>query len=328
MSVLDAEALAVIEKVRKLLALANNNDNEHQAAAAANKAMELLEAYNLQMSDVERTKTGAKRTDNKRGGGLYKWQREVWKQVAALHFCLYEEIKGLRAGSKYEHRLVGSQANVTGAELMADYLVRTVERLAQAKAKEDGYNVFCREMIAYREGMADRLVERLRTMRRDRERAEEQAKRERAATARHPGAAPTGNALVLADVANTEYDLNMDHFYGYPPGTFAERRANAAARQAAAQAAADEELRLRDAAELADPALKAARLAKEAKAQADSDAYWKKVFAKQAKRKPRYRNATPEEERRMLHTFEQGRQKGDTIGLDQQIDKQARRAVK
>jgi len=40
----DTATEAVIDKVRKLLNLAKNNDNEHQAEAAANKARELLEA--------------------------------------------------------------------------------------------------------------------------------------------------------------------------------------------------------------------------------------------------------------------------------------------
>lgn len=331
MTALTPEALEVIEKVRKLLALANNNPNEHEAAAAADKAMKLLEAYNLDMSSVERTRTG-RRADEKRQGGLYKWQRNLWHAVARLHFCVYEEVKGLTAGSKYEHRVIGSQANVVGTELMADYLVQTIERLTQKHAKAVGYNVFCRDMIAYREGMASRLVERLNTLRWERQREEERKAKEQAATTRHPGAAPASNSLVLASVIQTEEDLNNDYLYGYEPGTHARRRAEREARQAAAQAAADQALALRDAQEAADPSIREARLAeeaaREAKRQAEYDKWAKKQAKKQANRKPRYRNATPEEERAMRPSFQQGRSVGDKIGLDTQIDKQTRRAVK
>lgn len=66
-----AEQLSIIEKVKKLMALANNNDNEHQAASASAKAMELLAAHNLDMATVGKTAKGVQgaRKDNKLKGG-------------------------------------------------------------------------------------------------------------------------------------------------------------------------------------------------------------------------------------------------------------------
>lgn len=220
MDQMTAEQLAIIEKVKKLMALANNNDNEHQAAAASAKAMELLASYNLDMATVGKTAKGVQgaRKDNKLKGGLYGWQRELWKAVSELNFCMYWSIKGLARGSTYEHRILGSEVNVVSAQVMAEYLQSTVERLAREYAKTafPGQSIFIKEMIAYREGLATRLSERLRQLRRDRVAEDERKKREAAATARHPGSAG-GTGLILMDVIYSEEDANYDHLYGYPP---------------------------------------------------------------------------------------------------------------
>jgi len=49
----NAEMERVVERVRKLLALAARNPNEAEATAAAAKAQELLAFYNLDMATVE-----------------------------------------------------------------------------------------------------------------------------------------------------------------------------------------------------------------------------------------------------------------------------------
>ena len=153
---------AVIAKIKKLLALGQNNDNEHQAAAAMAKVQELLEAYNLDMSALGSSGKGAQRSDTTKKGGLYSWQRKLWEAVATLNFCYYVSLKGLQKGAVYEHRLIGSHANVVATEVMAKYLQETIERLAQRWAKDTGYSsVFVREAIAYREGMSARIVDRL-----------------------------------------------------------------------------------------------------------------------------------------------------------------------
>lgn len=322
---LSREALAVIEKVRKLLALANNNDNEHQAAAASAKAMELLEAYNLDIAAIGTAeKSGpVSRHDAKRKGGLYGWQRNLWSAVCKLNFCYYEAHKGLTKGSAYEHRVIGRKENVIGAEVMADYLQATIERLAQQWAKQAGFHsVFVREAIAYREGMTTRISERLYVLRQERLREEERKQKEQDAASRHPGAAPTKNALVLAEVIASEAELNADYVYGYEPGTHTKWRVERENRQKLAQAAADQALADRDAAELANPSLKAKRLAQEAeeakRRQKELDDWLRK--ASKRSYNPRYRKETPEEARRRSPYFQSGYAKGDSVSLNRQIN--------
>ena len=46
------ETAPIIEKIKKLLALANSS-NEHEAALAASHAQRLLSEHNLAMADIE-----------------------------------------------------------------------------------------------------------------------------------------------------------------------------------------------------------------------------------------------------------------------------------
>lgn len=328
----------IVERIKKLLALAANNPNEHEAQVAAAKAQEMLEAHNLDMAQLGHTAQGRPRADQKQKGGLYGWQRSLWKAVAELNFCHYWSIKGLAAGSTYEHRILGSSVNVLSTQLMAEYLQGAIERLAQQWAKEQGMkSVFVRQAIAYREGMAARIVERLQIERR-RKLAEERAREaERKAAASHPGAAPTTTALTLVDVQQTEADLNNDYLNGWEEGTTAANRAADKARQAAWAAKYQEEQRLHEERLANDPAYAAEHAAKK-KAEEE---YWTKKEAEWAKKdeakarrqaknppKPRYRKLTPEEERMNLAGYWEGRDKGDAISLNEQINKEEREAIR
>ena len=312
----DAATEAVIARVRKLLALADNNDNEHQAEAAANKARELLEAHNLELAHVSRdTNQFAPRDQRKTGGGLYKWQRELWDGVARLNFCRYWFIRGLAKGSAYEHELLGSKVNVISTTLMAQYLQDTVERLAREWCNENhpGKSIFIKPAIAYREGMAERLTYRMWELREKRLKEEEaRVKAERDANAAR--GIFTENAIVLSDVISNEEDLNTDHVNGWPAGTSARKRKERDIRMEKADREAAELLRQQEEWDAAHPVEAAARKAKEAaERKARSDEFW----AKQEKRRPR--KQTPEQERRGMREFSAGYRKGDEISLDKQV---------
>jgi hypothetical protein len=319
----DAKTEAVIEKVRKLLALANNNPNEQEAEAAAAKAQELLEAYNLDLAHVSRMSGNGHTPRDKQNlkGGLYGWQRQLWNMTAELNFCKYWYKRGLRAGSSYEHELLGSKVNVISTRLMAEYLQNAIERLAREWMRDNrpGLSIFTKEAIAYREGMAERVVSRMWELRRQRIADEEaKAKAERAANAAR--GVFTENALTITDVISSEEDLNSDHIYGWEPGTSARRRKESAIRQEAAEREAAELLRKQNEWDAAHPEEAAARKAKE---KAEYEARTKEWWAKQGKR--RERKMTPEEERRQMGSFRQGYNKGAEISLDKQIDEDKRR---
>jgi len=313
--IMNPEMQTVIERVKKLLALASNNPNENEAAAASAKAMKMLEDWNLDVATVEASSkkaTGVERSDAKTFGGFYKWQTAIWTAVAELNFCMYWRVKGQGRDKwdsfSYSHRVLGRKENVISTEVMAEYLQQTVERLAQERSKAQGVGPLSREIIAYREGMASRLVERLNDLRRKRL-AEDEAKR-KAEQAKYGADHPsTSTAVVLQDVINNERDLNQDFLYGWEPGTTARRRAQWRAEWAA------EEQRQREW-EAAHPEEAAAKKAKEAKERAKQQAKWDKKWERQSRRS---RAETPEEKRRSLDEYWEGREKANDIGLDQQL---------
>jgi hypothetical protein len=309
---LTQEELSIIDKVEKLLRLAGNNPNEHEASAASAKAMALLEAYNLDMFTVERNsgKMG-KREDTKFAGGLYPWQRYLWNEVAQLHFCRYWFIRGLRKGQAYEHRVLGRHENVVGTRVMAEYLQQTIERLAREWAGCP-QNYFTKSAISYRDGMSARLVSRLTELRYKRLREDEAKREEDAARARSSGTAP-GTAVMLADVAQAEEDANNDYLHG--EGFSAGVRA----RRAKAQADYEAQVKKQEEYDAAHPEEAAARKAKEEKD-------WADYMKKQGKRKQRAHSGP--KYKGDVNAYWDGHAKGGEVGLDLQVDANATRRVK
>lgn len=339
---LDNAAIDAIQRVKKLFALAGNNPNENEAAAASAKAMEILERHNLSLAELK-DRDDTERKDKRLKGGLYAWQRELWKAVCELHFCVYWSVKGNAKGDTYQHRVLGRHVNVILAEQVAGYLQTTIERLAQANAKGRGLNVFCREAIAFREGMSDRLVERLEKMRREKLKAERKRKEDAERTVQGAGfSMGGGTALTLVDVKQTEDDLNHDYVMGWPPGETLRRRQADQMASYAARERLRKEAEERDELEAREPWRKAERLREEA----ETEARWEKQVAEWAKKdaanakaqqrraernggpRERYRAETPREQRRHTYDYAAGLHAGDNVNLDPQVDRQSRKGIK
>lgn len=313
---LNDAALAAIEKVRKLLALAKDKGaSEGEATNAMAMASRILEQHNLDMALVERTQgqagtPHAKRDDKVSGGGLYKWQRGVWEATAKLNMCVYFSIRGLGRGTKYENRVIGRPENVIMTTVMAEYLQQAIERLAAEWAKDQGYSSrFVREAIIYREGMADRIQNRLWTLQYDRKRESQNAKEAQASSG-----AP-GTALVLVDVISNEEDLNNDYLNNLEPGTTAKRRHERdieAKRWGAEQAVknAMHESRLQLDPEYAEQY----RLLQLAEKKADEA--WNKKYGGRAGRA--YRE-TATDRRRNHSAYGEGYERGASVSLDRQV---------
>jgi hypothetical protein len=178
---------SLVDRIRKLLALAGNNPSEREAAMAMERASALMAEHNLTMAQVETLGTDDERIEDQFIGEHKRqpWVRSIWDAVAELNFCffvyrVYDE----------QYFLIGARANVETTKIMVAYLVQTVERLA----RELG------EGRAFRTGCADRLVRRLIALRLQRMQA--------AATSQ---SASTGTKLpALADVYQRHGDANRD----------------------------------------------------------------------------------------------------------------------
>lgn len=234
-----------VDTVAKLLALAGRAGTPAEAAAAANKAQELLEAHNLTQAAVEAAtgKLSGKRAEEAQAGGMYEYQRRLWHQVAELNFCLYVPYKERYWSDKYEryayrhkHKLVGRVENVAAAQALGGYLQEVMSRLCMERLHGQASQFFSRWAISFREGVTSEVCWRL--YERRRQRMSEQEAARKAELERMSAGASTATALTLRDVEERERDANQDFLWGEG---FSARRAEQRARRAAAQAAAEAE---------------------------------------------------------------------------------------
>lgn len=234
---------AILTRIAKLLALADNkrNSSEAEALAAAMKAQALMQEYNLSLAEVEAA--GGKADDGgreKRATGrraMYGWQVNLMMTLAEANFCLHrvhvvygEDEAGQQRRSR-QHQLVGRKVNVETVQLVYDYLVQTMKRLVTEAGHAPG-NHSERDYHAWLDGCSERLRERIKEQAAEAMKASEAAKK--------AAGNGDGRALVLSDVYGTEADLNNDAMYGYAPGTTATKRREHEARVARQEARYEE----------------------------------------------------------------------------------------
>lgn len=242
----------IVERIRKLLALAAKNTNANEAAAATAKAQALLTQYNLDASLIETAQGRAdgKREEAKMEGGFYLYQRELYKAIAELNFCMYfteeyatERTKTIKRRNKrrrydYEsgeykhvervyakgdtvikkrHRIIGKQVNTATTRVMCFYVEETIERLIRERlARPDGSTDFGQLYsnwgISFREGAVEVVVEKAEKERQRQITAEKARQRSEAKMAAQ--GASSGSSLTISDVMKTEEAGNYDFVYG------------------------------------------------------------------------------------------------------------------
>ena len=226
----------IIRKIQKLFNLAQHKDgNETQAAAALDKAHKMLAEHNLSLSIVQDTvvdggvQNGCAVQEEKREkttvkrSAMYKWQRRLWYVLSETNYCFHwvrdvaEEVGFLRRRHWWEdagtpkvrdtrtsyvkrHIVLGRESNVAVVTLMGEYICDTIERLCAEQYPKS--EILSRSAISWREGVADRLIERL---------YEKAAQEEFDQT---QDAEANKYALALRDVRMKEYEKNYDAVLG------------------------------------------------------------------------------------------------------------------
>jgi hypothetical protein len=156
---------AIIERVRKILALAGNNSNEAEAMVAAEKAQALLAEHNLSIADV--TKKSGKVddgfiVDEELSTDAYPWRRKIAYMVARLYFSAYFFQPDKRGKTMYDvHCFVGARHNIEVAKLMFHYLHTTVDRLAREGAKSIPKEQRSPYRVSFRQAATNRLCTRI-----------------------------------------------------------------------------------------------------------------------------------------------------------------------
>jgi len=350
-----ADIAKVSSLINKLLTLSRDGGaTEAEAALAAEKAQALMMEHNLSMANVEAA-GGQSGDDGKRVQDgishrqVYKWQRSLMTSIADLNFCFCKE--------KYEvgrgfhrifdgYQLIGRAANVATTRVMFDYLLQTIERLARADI-QDPTQYFTRYAHSFKEGCSDRIVDRLRKRRDEDVERQEQVRREQEVRNQHPASA-SSNALVvvLGDYVQDEMDLNEDFRKGLPPGTTRQKRLDAEREYEwyKAQRQAKEDQRKADLRRTRPDIDPDGELFEWMVSGLSEESYYAKAQPRPVKAETEIqrnkRLAKEERERRRWQEqqwrlgakrdwtgYDKGRQAGDRVGLDQQIDKDDTRKI-
>jgi hypothetical protein len=126
------EKTPIIEKIKKLLALANSS-NEHEAALAASHAQRLLSEHNLAMADIEAAHKPDKadKVETVVSKTLPKWMRHLSAGVSTAFDC-----QAIHHPATGKMTFIGIGADVQIAAYTFTYLDRTVRKLCAHYMKQ------------------------------------------------------------------------------------------------------------------------------------------------------------------------------------------------
>ena len=147
---MDTVQTQVMEKVKKLLALAKS-PSEAEAASALAKASVLLAKYGLSMAEVQREE------DVQEAVLLEKKRLRVWESILVSVICKATFTTPLhyRTGAAGRLLLIGREVNIATARELFAYLHRLILILGRAHSPQIAH------VESFRQGLAYRIGERL-----------------------------------------------------------------------------------------------------------------------------------------------------------------------
>lgn len=317
-------------KIEKLLRMADGMANENESAVALAMAQKLADAHNLDLGQIG--KTGS-RKDSEISKGLYQYQRTLYESLAELNHCKVWISKGIRKGEKYKTRLLGSKVNVTVVCTMADYLEDVTNHFVRHNFETRAY--FSADAHAFRHGMIDRLVERVKAQRAEEEAEREREKREQEARMRHPSAATENAIALISDVKEAEERANYDYLNG--EGAYDAR----AARIREQEQRTKDRIAARKQWELDNPEEHAAE---QARLNAEYETWnkkWEAQYARSQRAADKRRQERinrygydPEDYKPRKETvqdnpsYHRGKRQAESVSLNRQVDEEKRKGIK
>jgi hypothetical protein len=149
---------SIVEKIRKLLALADSNKNshEHERNVAMQAAMDLLAKHNLSMTQVNNSTLEIQPEEVKANFKLEPWIRHVLSAVCQLYYTDYYMTAKRDWSGRIERSpvFVGTSENIAVTIDMATWLINSVRRESNRLYK-DPY-----ERRSFRLGAAVRISQR------------------------------------------------------------------------------------------------------------------------------------------------------------------------
>lgn len=147
----------IIERIRKLLAMGQGEANENEAAIAMRRALALMAKYNLDMADFdEEVEPRGESFFKKQRGG--PWARTIAMGIAQLYFCKYYYMNLGKRND--EHHFVGKQSNREIAEMVALFVIDTIDAEAKRNAVSDSMHSKTQYLNSFRNAASHRIYKR------------------------------------------------------------------------------------------------------------------------------------------------------------------------
>lgn len=149
----------IIERIKGLLNLSDNNTNQAEAEAALGKAMAMLLKYNLTLSDVDFTPTTADYHHDDLDYYLGTQEPLEFSLIGALLSAHYSIRTVVVQRDKHLYiRFVGLRHNAECAQFIYVYLANTFTMLFKAAIDAFGYTVKQKDLVPYRKAYYEGLT--------------------------------------------------------------------------------------------------------------------------------------------------------------------------
>ena len=143
--------LKIVDRIRKLLALASNNSSEHEREAALGKAHAMLLEHNLSMSDVAGDDRVDMDVDQMTEGFNHAkpWSRYICNAIAELYFCKF--VWSRTHDQKMKITFVGTRVDAQVAHAVCQHVLNSVwtEALAFARGNKGRGHTHSRMMTDF-----------------------------------------------------------------------------------------------------------------------------------------------------------------------------------
>lgn len=150
----------LIEKIKKLLSLSENNPNEHEAAAAAEKARELLEAYEIAEHELsEKPEEVTEAIHNTHKSKIPQWLLRL-ANTTAKHFNCEIIFHYKRYERSAFIKFLGTPTDIEIATYTFTYLKRTIEEMSKNILPDNGASTR-RFRESYRSGIVQGISNNL-----------------------------------------------------------------------------------------------------------------------------------------------------------------------
>lgn len=153
---------AVIEKLKKLLAMSEGGANENESMLAAEKLQALLAKYNISMAQLDETEQDEIHEESFEEK-VTPWRRTIAGAIARLYFCEFYYYR-LGKGKKAHFVFVGTETNRTFALHIFRNIIKAIDNGSRSECKAHYGRSVGHYITSYLGSAANRIQERCGTL--------------------------------------------------------------------------------------------------------------------------------------------------------------------